>query len=77
MTPEEYLKRVRDLLPVLRERAPHAEKLRRLPDQTFSDFQEAGLFRCIQPKRWGGYELDPETFYQAIVETSAVCGSSS
>ena len=76
MTPEEYLKRVRDLLPVLRERAPHAEKLRRLPDQTFSDFQEAGLFRCIQPKRWGGYELDPETFYQAIVETSAVCGSS-
>jgi 3-hydroxy-9,10-secoandrosta-1,3,5(10)-triene-9,17-dione monooxygenase len=76
MTPEEYLKRVRDLLPVLRERAPYAEKLRRLPDQTFSDFQEAGLFRCIQPKRWGGYELDPETFYQAIVETSAVCGSS-
>jgi 3-hydroxy-9,10-secoandrosta-1,3,5(10)-triene-9,17-dione monooxygenase len=76
VTPEEYLKRVRDLLPALRERAPHAEKLRRLPDETFSDFQEAGLFRCIQPKRWGGYELDPETFYQAIVETSAVCGSS-
>ena len=61
MTPEEYLKRVRDLLPVLRERASHAEKLRRLPKETFSDFQEAGLFRCIQPKRWGGYELDPHT----------------
>ena len=76
MTPEAYLKRVRDLLPVLRERAPDAEKLRRLPDETFNDFQETGLFRCLQPKRWGGYELDPETFYQAIVETSAVCGSS-
>ncbi len=76
VTPEEYLKRVRDLLPVLRERAPDAEKLRRLPDETFNDFQETGLFRCLQPKRWGGYELDPETFYQAIVETSAVCGSS-
>jgi len=38
MTPEDYLKRVRDLLPVLHERAPHAEKLRRLPDETFNDF---------------------------------------
>ncbi|HWZ67130.1 MAG TPA: acyl-CoA dehydrogenase family protein, partial [Stellaceae bacterium] len=76
MTPETYLDRVRALLPVLRERAPYAEKLRRLPDETFQDFQEAGLFRCIQPKRWEGYELDPETFYQAIVEVSAVCGSS-
>jgi 3-hydroxy-9,10-secoandrosta-1,3,5(10)-triene-9,17-dione monooxygenase len=76
MTPEAYLDRVRALLPVLRERAPHAEKLRRLPDETFDDFQETGLFRCIQPKRWEGYELDPETFYQAIVEVSAVCGSS-
>jgi len=76
MTPEEYLDRVRALLPVLRERAPDAEKLRRLPEETFNDFQEAGLFRCIQPKRWEGYELDPETFYQAIVEVSAVCGSS-
>ena len=76
MTPEAYLDRVRALLPVLRERAPSAEKLRRLPDETFRDFQEAGLFRCIQPKRYGGYELDPETFYQAIVEVSAVCGSS-
>ena len=41
MTPEAYLDRVRTLLPVLRERAPYAEKLRRLPDETFNDFQEA------------------------------------
>src|SRR5215471_3857677 len=76
MTPEEYLERFRALLSVLRERSPHAEKLRRLPEESFNDFQETGLFRCIQPKRWEGYELDPETFYQAIVEVSAVCGSS-
>ena len=48
MTPEAYLERVRALLPVLRERAPHAERLRRLPEETFRDFQEAGLFRCLQ-----------------------------
>src|SRR6201987_2700813 len=76
MTPEEYLKRVRDLLPALRERAPRTEKLRRLPDETFDEFQELGLFRCIQPKRYGGYQVDPGTFHQARVEVSAVCGSS-
>jgi 3-hydroxy-9,10-secoandrosta-1,3,5(10)-triene-9,17-dione monooxygenase len=76
MTPEEYLDRVRDLLPVLRERAVHAEQLRRLPDETFKDFQAVGLFRCLQPRRYEGYELDPGTFYQAIMEIGTVCGSS-
>ena len=76
MTPEIYLDRVRALLPTLRARALDAEQLRRLPDQTFNDFQEAGLFRCLQPKRFDGYELDPVTFYQAIMEVGAVCGSS-
>jgi len=76
MTPETYLQRVRALLPALRERAVHAEQLRRLPDATFADFQEAGLFRCLQPKRYGGYELDPGTLYQAIMEIGTVCGSS-
>jgi len=76
MTPETYLARVRLLLPVLRERADHAERLRRLPDETFADFQDAGLFRCLQPKRYGGYELDPGTLYQAVMEIGAVCGSS-
>jgi len=76
MTPDIYLGRVRDLLPVLRERAPAAERLRRLPDETFADFQEAGLFRALQPRRWGGYELDPGVFYQAVIEVGTVCGSS-
>jgi 3-hydroxy-9,10-secoandrosta-1,3,5(10)-triene-9,17-dione monooxygenase len=76
MTSDEYLARVRELLPALRERAVHAEQLRQLPDETFKDFQEAGLFRCLQPKRYEGYELDPGTFYQAIMDVGTVCGSS-
>jgi 3-hydroxy-9,10-secoandrosta-1,3,5(10)-triene-9,17-dione monooxygenase len=76
MKPEAYLERVRALLPVLRERAADAEKLRRLPDETFADFQQAGLFRALQPRRYGGYELDPAPFYQAVMEVGAVCGSS-
>jgi 3-hydroxy-9,10-secoandrosta-1,3,5(10)-triene-9,17-dione monooxygenase len=76
VTPEDYLGRVRALLPALRERTARAEQLRRLPDETFADFQEAGLFRALQPRRYGGFELDPATFYQAVMEVGAVCGSS-
>lgn len=76
MTPETYLDRARALLPALRERAARAERLRRLPDETLADFRKAGLFRALQPKRYGGYELDPTTFYQAVIETGTACGSS-
>jgi 3-hydroxy-9,10-secoandrosta-1,3,5(10)-triene-9,17-dione monooxygenase len=75
MTPEDFLSRVRDLLPAIRERAARAEQLRQLPDETFADFQEAGVLRAMQPKRYGGFELDPGTFYQAVTEVGAACGS--
>jgi 3-hydroxy-9,10-secoandrosta-1,3,5(10)-triene-9,17-dione monooxygenase len=54
----------------------YAEQLRRLPDETVKAFQEARLFRALQPKRYGGYELDPGTFFQAVMEVGTVCGSS-
>src|SRR5262249_57694805 len=75
MKPDEFIGRVRDLLPAIRERAPRAEQLRHLPDDTFADFQAAGLFRAMQRKRYGGFELDPGVFYQAATEIGAVCGS--
>ena len=44
MTPDEYLYRVRALLPKVKDRVARAEQLRRLPEETFAEFQEAGLF---------------------------------
>ena len=76
MTPEAYLDRVRALLPDIRERVDAAEQLRRLPEESFKAFQEAGLFRAVQPKRYGGYELDLATFYQSVIEVGEVCASS-
>ena len=29
----------------------------------FADFAAAGFFRILQPRRWGGYELEPNVFY--------------
>ena len=76
MTPDAYLDRVRELIPAIRERVDDTEELRRLPDETVKSFQEAGLFRAVQPKRYGGYELDLVTFYQAVIEIGAACASS-
>src|SRR5260370_10494852 len=76
MTPDEFRGGVQALLPALRERAPRGEELRSLPPETFADFQEQGLFRVMQPRRYGGFELAPDIFCQAVTEVGAVCGSS-
>jgi 3-hydroxy-9,10-secoandrosta-1,3,5(10)-triene-9,17-dione monooxygenase len=76
MMSDRYLERVHALIPVLRARPAYAEQLRHRPDETFKDFQEAGIFRALQPQRYEGYELDPNTFFQAVMEIGTVCGSS-
>ena len=68
--------RARALVPVLRERAEQAATLCRVPDETIRDFQDAGLFRILQPKQYGGYELDPETFYAVQTTLAEGCMSS-
>src|SRR5438045_2163524 len=55
---EEIIARTRAMIPTLRERAPQGERERRLPKDTIADMQAAGLFKVLQPRRWGGYELD-------------------
>ena len=69
--------RAESLLPVLRERAAQCEELRRLPDETIRDFNDAELFRIHQPKRVGGAELD----FTAVVTFGALlaraCASTS
>lgn len=76
MDQDGYLERVRALLPEIEKRAPDCERLRRLPDESFRAFQEAGLLRALQPKRWGGHELDPLTFFEASIEVATACPSS-
>src|SRR6201995_867291 len=58
------LERAAALILQLRERAARTEELRRLPPETERDLHDAGLFRVVQPKRVGGYELD----YVALVD---------
>lgn len=61
---EQLVKSARDLVPVLKKRAPEAAARGALHDQTIQDMKDAGFFRIVQPARWGGYELDPHVFFE-------------
>ena len=71
----ELLARAEALIPVLRERAPRAEELRRLPDETIADLHQSGLFRVLQPKRVGGSELPFRALPELVAVIARGCGS--
>lgn len=75
-TKEEMIARAEAMLPALRERSAEAEKNRRLPDETVAEFRAAGFPKILQPKRFGGYELAPDTATEVIRTISTACGSS-
>lgn len=70
------LARARALQPILRERVPATEAARQLSDETVADFAEAGFWRMLQPKRWGGLEVHPNTFFDVQMTVGEACPSS-
>ena len=73
---EELIQRARDLAPTLRERAGLAARLRRIPLETMDDFHRLGFFKVVQPKRYGGYEMDPSIIFDLQLELGRGCASS-
>jgi 3-hydroxy-9,10-secoandrosta-1,3,5(10)-triene-9,17-dione monooxygenase len=63
-TSAEIIARARALIPALAARAEQSARERRLPKETIDDLHRAGLFRVLQPRRWGGYELDILTYFE-------------
>jgi 3-hydroxy-9,10-secoandrosta-1,3,5(10)-triene-9,17-dione monooxygenase len=64
---DEAMRRAREIVPILRERADAAEDARGLPRDTEQLLHETGLFRFHQPKAFGGMELD----FVAVVDIPA------
>jgi 3-hydroxy-9,10-secoandrosta-1,3,5(10)-triene-9,17-dione monooxygenase len=62
--PTEIVARARAMIPALAQRSLEGRRQRRIPDEAIADMQRAGFFRVLQPKRWGGYEMDLHTFYE-------------
>jgi 3-hydroxy-9,10-secoandrosta-1,3,5(10)-triene-9,17-dione monooxygenase len=75
VSPEVLLQRARDLVPQIAERAEETAQNRRVPDETIQAMQDAGLFRVLQPKAYGGYEMDPNVFYDIAMILAEGCMS--
>jgi 3-hydroxy-9,10-secoandrosta-1,3,5(10)-triene-9,17-dione monooxygenase len=59
----ELVARARAMIPTLAKRSSEGRRRRQIPAETIADMQRAGFFRVLQPKRWGGYEMDLGVFY--------------
>lgn len=77
MTPQEIelIERARRLVPALKERAAQAERDFKVPDETIVQMHEAGLFRALQPKAFGGFEVDLRTFFEIQMTLAEGCMS--
>jgi alkylation response protein AidB-like acyl-CoA dehydrogenase len=72
---EEAMERARALKPILRERVPETERLRRLPAENVADLLENGLYGIMTPKRYGGSELGSSTMIDVTIELASACPS--
>jgi 3-hydroxy-9,10-secoandrosta-1,3,5(10)-triene-9,17-dione monooxygenase len=75
-TRAELVARARAMIPVLKARAPAAEAARKVPEETIRDFQEAGFFDILKPERWGGFEMEPNAFFEVQMAIGEGCMSS-
>lgn len=64
-----------DLVPILRERAYATKKNGKLPEETIQAMKDAGFFRIMQPERFGGYELNPQDFFDVQIKLAEGCMS--
>lgn len=71
----EVLRSIRGLLPMIAERADKVDESRRVSEQVIRELGDAGLFKMLQPRRYGGTESNPVHFYEVVRAVSGVCGS--
>src|SRR5262245_57197437 len=62
--PAELIARARNFIPELIACTAETDRERCVPHRLIGEMREAGLFRALQPKRWGGYETDVGTYYE-------------
>ena len=76
LTPAKLLRRAIAMRSMLRERQDSVEAAGCVSGDTNSQFIEAGFYRILQPRCFGGYEFDLPTFLQVMIEISRGCSDS-
>jgi 3-hydroxy-9,10-secoandrosta-1,3,5(10)-triene-9,17-dione monooxygenase len=72
---DELRARATRLVPVLRQRAAEAERLRQVPRETVDDLIASGLIRVGNPDRYGGHGVDIDTAHELAWHLARGCGS--
>jgi 3-hydroxy-9,10-secoandrosta-1,3,5(10)-triene-9,17-dione monooxygenase len=76
LTPDGLVLRARAMQSRLRERQAQCEQMGRLPESTNEEFAEAGFYRVVQPRIFGGYEFDVPQFMRLMIEVARGCPAS-
>lgn len=71
----EMLARVGKLIPGLRDRADETERTRRIPESTMAELEEAGVFRMLAPKSFGGFGMGVQTYSRVVRLLAQGCAS--
>jgi 3-hydroxy-9,10-secoandrosta-1,3,5(10)-triene-9,17-dione monooxygenase len=72
---EEMLERVRAIAPFVAEHAAQAERERKPVDEVMAALEATGVFKSYVPRRFGGYEIDTDTFIDVGLAVSEACTS--
>jgi 3-hydroxy-9,10-secoandrosta-1,3,5(10)-triene-9,17-dione monooxygenase len=81
VTPEErdlradLVERASKLVPLLASNAQRTEDDRRVAEENITAIEEAGLFSIMQPRRFGGLQVDFRTKLEVTRELARGCGS--
>ncbi|MBZ5695783.1 MAG: acyl-CoA dehydrogenase [Acidobacteriia bacterium] len=77
LTPDEMIQRAIALRPRLLAEQDEAERRGVHSEAIHQEFRKAGFYRCLQPRRFGGYEFDLKTYYRIGIEIARGCPSTS
>ncbi|WP_109806295.1 acyl-CoA dehydrogenase family protein [Sphingosinithalassobacter portus] len=72
---ETLIARSKAMIPTLKARARKCVTERNVPRESIAEMVDAGFFRVLQPKRYGGYEMHPNVFFEIQKNLAEGCMS--
>jgi 3-hydroxy-9,10-secoandrosta-1,3,5(10)-triene-9,17-dione monooxygenase len=73
--PDAFLRGIDALLPAIHDRAGEVEHDGMVSREVIGWLTDAGMFRAVQPRQWGGLEFDAGVFFEAALRVASACGS--
>jgi 3-hydroxy-9,10-secoandrosta-1,3,5(10)-triene-9,17-dione monooxygenase len=75
LTPAEIIARAEAMVPTLVGRQSETEQRTYYAPDTHEAFRQAGFYRILVPRRYGGYEFGTETFMRVVMTLARACPS--